>query len=121
MKRLVVAVVVVSCLMRAWAMPTRAELTKAQPLVVELMAPAMETYKTAGAQEKTAAAVKVGDTSSEFAKAAETEAARFLLLKGAVNFYTRGEAYDKAADAVAALQTTVKDVTPAVLAAFDSI
>ena len=116
MKRLVVAVVVVSCLMRAWAMPTRAELTKAQPLVVELMAPAMETYKTAGAQEKTAAAVKVGDTSSEFAKAAETEAARFLLLKGAVNFYTRGEAYDKAADAVAALQTTVKDVTPAVIA-----
>ena len=116
MKRLVVAVVVVSCLVRAWAMPTRAELTKAQPLVVELMAPAMETYKTAGAQEKTAAAVKVGDTSSEFAKAAETEAARFLLLKGAVNFYTRGEAYDKAADAVAALQTTVKDVTPAVIA-----
>lgn len=116
MKRLVVAVVVVSCLVRAWAMPTRAELTKAQSLVVELMAPAMEAYKTAGAQDKASAAVKVGDTSSEFAKAAETEAAKFLLLKGAVTFYTRGEAYDKAADAVAALQTTVKDVTPAVIA-----
>lgn len=116
MKRLVVTVVLVSCLARGWAMPTKAELTKAQPLVVELMAPAMEAYKSATAKDKTAAAVKVGDASSGFAKAAETESARFLLLKGAVNFYTRGEAYDKAADAVATLQATVKDVTPAVIA-----
>lgn len=116
MKRLVVTVVLVSCLARGWAMPTKAELTKAQPLVVELMAPAMEAYKSATAKDKTAAAVKVGDASSEFAKAAETESARFLLLKGAVNFYTRGEAYDKAADAADEIRASIRDIDPAVLA-----
>ena len=46
-------------------------------------------------------AVKVGDASSEFAKAAETESARFLLLKGAVNFYTRyAEALAVSGDAI---------------------
>jgi len=34
--------------------------------------------------------------------------AKFLLLKGAVNFYTRGEQYDKAAETVAVLQREVK-------------
>ena len=79
------------------------------------MAPAMADYKSASAKDKAVAALKVADMSVEFSKAAETEAARFLLLKGAVSFYTRGEAYDKSADAVAGLQTGVKNVTPEVI------
>jgi len=116
MKKLMVAAAVAACAANALAMPTKAELTKAQPLVAELMAPAMAEFKAAAYKEKSAAAVKVGDASSEFAKAAETEAAKFLLLKGAVSFYVRGEQYDKAADTVAALQREVKDVPPAVIA-----
>jgi len=117
MKRLVLTTFASAlCATSALSMPTQAELKKAQPLVAELMAPAVTEFKVAGAKDKTAAAVKVGDTSSQFANSAETEAAKFLLLKGAVNFYTRGEAYDKAADMVAALQTGVKDVPPDVIA-----
>ena len=115
MKRLVMAMVVM-CAANAVAMPTQAELKKAQPLVVELMAPTMAEFKAAGAKDKATAAVKVADTSTGFVCSAETEAAKFLLLKGAVSFYTRGEAYDKAADAVEALKANVKDVTPAVIA-----
>ena len=115
MKRLVM-VAMVLCSAAAQAMPTKDELSKAQSLVVELMAPAMAKFKAASAKDKAAAALKVADTSVEFASAAETEAAKFLLLKGAVSFYTRGEAYDKAADAVTALQSGVKNVTPEVIA-----
>ena len=110
-----VAAVTLGLWANVWAMPTQAELKKAQPLVAELMAPALKEFKAADAKEKAAAAVKVADASAEFAKAAETEAAKFLLLKGAVNFYTRGEEYDKAADAVETLKASVKDVTPAVI------
>ena len=109
-------VAVALCAAGALAMPTKDELTKAQPLVAELMAPVMADFKAAGTKDKAAAAVKVADTSVGFAEAAETEAAKFLLLKGAVNFYTRGEAYDKAADAVADLQAKVKDVPSEVIA-----
>ena len=116
MKRLVAAASAVVVAASALAMPTKAELGKAQSLVAELMAPAMADYKSASAKDKASAALKVADTSVEFADAAETEAAKFLLLKGAVSFYTRGEAYDKAADAVTALQSGVKNVTPEVIA-----
>ena len=116
MKRLVAAASAVVVAASALAMPTKAELGKAQSLVAELMAPAMADYKSASAKDKAAAALKVADTSVEFANAAETEAAKFLLLKGAVSFYTRGEAYDKAADTVTALQSGVKNVTPEVIA-----
>ena len=115
MKRLML-VMTMMCSAGALAMPTRDELKKAQTLVAELMAPAMADFKAAGDKDKAATAVKVADASVEFANAAQTEAVKFLLLKGAVNFYTRGEAYDKAADAVADLQAKVKDVRPEVIA-----
>ena len=96
------------------AMPTRAELSKAQPLVAELMAPALEEFKSAA--DKVAAAVKVGDSSCAFAAEAKTEAAKFLLLKGAVSYYVRGEAYDKAADCIATMQSDIGNLTPDVVA-----
>ena len=114
MKKLMIALAALAATAHALAMPTRAELSKAQPLVNELMAPALAEYKSAA--DKTAAAVKVGDSSCAFAAEAETEAAKFLLLKGAVSYYVRGEAYDKAADCIATMQSDIKNLTPDVVA-----
>lgn len=114
MKKLAILFAVMVATAHLLAMPTRAELSKAQPLVVELMAPTLEEYKSA--TDKTAGAVKVGDNSCAFAAEAETEAVKFLLLKGAVNYYVRGEAYDKAADCIAKMKTDIKDLTPDAIA-----
>lgn len=110
MKRLV-TVGAMACVATALAMPTKDELKKAQPLVTELMAPAMAEFKA-----KTKTAAEVGEVSAKYAAEAETEAAKFLLLKGAMTYYVRAEDYDKAADAVEALKAGVKDVPPSVLA-----
>ena len=109
MKRLV-TVGAMACVATALAMPTKDELKKAQPLVAELMAPAMAEFKA-----KTKTAAEVGEVSEKYAAEAETEAAKFLLLKGAMTYYVRAEDYDKAADAVEALKAGVKDVPPSVL------
>ena len=114
MKKLAILLAIMAATAHLLAMPTRAELSKAQPLVVELMAPTLEEYKSA--TDKTAGAVKVGDNSCAFAAEAETEAVKFLLLKGAVNYYVRGEAYDKAADCIAKMKTDIKDLTPDAIA-----
>ena len=114
MKKLMIVTAALAATAQALAMPTRAELSKAQPLVVELMAPALEEYRTAS--DKVAAAVVVGDRSCAFAAEAETEAAKFILLKGAVTYYVRGEAYDKAADCIAKMQSDISDLTPDAIA-----
>ena len=114
MKRLMIAMAVLAAAAHAFAMPTRAELSNAQPLVNELMAPALEEYKSAA--DKTAAAISVGDRSCAFAAEAETEAAKFLLLKGAVNYYVRGESYDKAADCIATMQSDIASLAPEAVA-----
>ena len=110
MNKLTILAAAAMCTANALAMPTKAELTKAQKLVAELMAPETAEFNAAGKKEKPAAALKVAEASSAFAKAAETEAARFLLYKGAVSYYVRGGEYEKAADALAALQASVKAV-----------
>lgn len=91
----------------ASAMPTKEELAKAQPVVNELMKPLVEDFK---AKEKDAAAV--GDGAVEYANEAASEAAKFLLLKGAVNYFAKGEAYDKVVEALETLQGTVKNIPP---------
>ena len=114
MKKLVIAMAAMAVTVQAIAMPTRAELSNAQPLVNELMAPTLEEFMSA--TDKTAAAVNVGDYACAFAAEAETEAAKLLLLKGAVVFYVRGEAYDKAADSIATMQSAVSNLSPEVVA-----
>lgn len=91
----------------ALAMPTKGEFAKAQPIVNELMNPLVNGYKA----KKTSAA-EVGAKAVEYAREAETEAAKFLLLKGAITYYSRAEEYDKAADAVDELDRAVKDIPP---------
>ena len=103
-------VMMVLCAANALAMPTKEELAKAQSLVVELMADDVAAYKA-----KSKKAEEVGDVSVKYAQEASTEAAKFLLLKGAISYYVRGESYDKAADAVNALREAVPDVPPDVL------
>jgi formylglycine-generating enzyme required for sulfatase activity len=114
MKKLMITVALLAATAQALAMPTRAELSNAQPLVNELMAPDLEGFRSA--TDKTVAAVNVGDRACAFAAEVETEAAKFLLLKGAVSFYVRGEAYDKAADCIATMQSDIGNLSPDVVA-----
>ena len=95
----------------ACAMPTRQEIAETRSLVAELMAPALADYKA-----KTKSAAEVADVSIGFAESAKSEAARYLLLRGAVSFYVRGGEYGKAADTVEKLKADVKDVPPAEIA-----
>lgn len=115
LNKVVIAVIVLGTA-NAFSMPSKIELTEAQPLVNELLSPLMEAFNNAGAEDKLDADVKIGDSAVEFAKSANTEAVRFLLFKGAVGYYACGEAYDKAADALVNLQGSVKDVPAAVIA-----
>lgn len=110
MKKLMIAIAAIAATAQALAMPTREELSKAQPLVNELMAPVLEEFKSTA--DKTSAAVNVGERACAFAAEAETDAAKFLLLKGAVNYYVRGEAYDKAADCIATMQADISNLSP---------
>ena len=100
-----VAAVMLGLVTNAPAMPSKQEINKAQPLVAELMAPAMDDYK---AKKKTAA--EVADAAVAFAAEAKTEAAKFMLYRSSIPYYVRGEAYDKAAEALTLLKSNVKDV-----------
>jgi len=95
----------------ACAMPTKQEITKTRPLVAELMAPTLADYKA-----KTKSAVEVADASVKFAESAKSEAAQYLFLRGAVNYYVQGNAYGKAADVVEQLKSKIKDVPPSDIA-----
>lgn len=92
------------------AMPTQAELDKVQPLVNELMGPLVKDYKA-----KKKLAVEVGDSAVELVAEAESDAAKFVLLKGAVFYYTRAKAYDKAADAIESIMELAPDIPPKAL------
>ena len=104
MKRLVMTGLVLAAAV-SLAMPTKQDFKVAEPIVAELMASAVADYRS---KKKTAA--EVGEISVQFAQKAETEAAKFLLYRGAVNFLTRGEEYDKAVDAALALQAAIPDL-----------
>lgn len=93
----------------ATAMPPKSELKTAQALVTELMETKMAEFKA-----KKISAEQIADASMEYVKEAETEAVKFLLIKGAIGFYLRGEKYDKAADAFTELKQAVKDIPPSV-------
>ena len=110
MKRLV-AVGMMACAVTSLAMPTKVELTKAQPIVNELMKPLVDDFKA-----KRKSAKEVAQSAESFAKEAETEAAKLLLLRGAISYYSRSADYEKAADAVALLQSEVKDIPPETVA-----
>ena len=92
------------------AMPTKEELAKAQNIVNELM---QEHFAANKKGKETSEAV--GDAAMELAKDAQGDAAKFVLLKGAVMYYGRGRAYEKAADAVEAIMAQIDNVPPTAL------
>lgn len=76
----------------AWAMPTDEEIRRVQPLIAELMSVHENEYK---ANRKTAK--EVGDAALGFVNDAKGEAAKYVLLKGAILYYSLAREFDKAA------------------------
>ena len=109
MKRLIVSIAATLALAAA-AMPTNDEVKRAVPTVKELMNPLVAEFKA-----KRKSPVEVGDTAMAYAKEADTEAAKFLLLKGAVWYFAQAKDDAKAVAAIAALAEHVKDLPPEVL------
>ena len=87
------------------AMPKPTEIEKAQPLVVELMAEDVAAFRKG---KKTAS--DVGESALAYAKKADSEASKYVLYEGAMQFFVRGKEYDRAADAIEALRGAVKDI-----------
>ena len=111
MKMLQFAAIAMFAFCCAHAMPTTQEITATRPLVSELMAPVMAEYKA-----KTKTATEVANTAIGFAGSAKSEAACYLFLRGAVNFYVKGGEFGKAADAVETLKEKVPGIPPADIA-----
>ena len=109
MKRLLLSITAMLAI-AAVAMPTREEQKAAAPIVGELMNPLVADFR---AKKKTA--VEVGDSATAYAKEANTEAAKFLLLKGAIWYYAQAKEDAKAVAAIAALGEQVKSLPPEVM------
>ena len=91
----------------AWAMPTKDEIRRVEPLMNELMSAYVKGYT---ANRKSAN--EVGDAAFHFVKDAQTEAAKYVLLKGAIHYYSLARNFDRAADALEALCAQISDVPP---------
>ena len=90
-----------------WAMPTKDEIRRVEPLMNELMSAYVKGYT---ANRKSAN--EVGDAAFHFVKDAQTEAAKYVLLKGAIHYYSLARNFDKVADALEALCAQISDVSP---------
>ena len=90
-----------ACAAFAWPLPD--EVVKAKPIVEELMS-----------SRASLPPGEAADAATELAAAAKTEAARFLLLRRAVELYAKANDDDKTAAAFKKLVMDVKDVPPAV-------
>ena len=99
----------------ACAMPSEREITRVQPMVLELMAPHENDFDA-----KKETAKEVGDAAVGLAKKAEGEAAKYILLKGAIHYYARAKEYDLAADALESIRAAVKDFPDAEVSAIAS-
>lgn len=95
----------------AAAMPTKDELKAVEPVVADLMKPEQKALK-AGEKTKSdvaAAALKLVD-------AADSEAAKLLLAKGAYNLYVRDGDFEKAIETLQTMREKVADLEPKYLA-----
>ncbi|MBP5226872.1 MAG: hypothetical protein J6336_05755, partial [Kiritimatiellae bacterium] len=87
------------------AMPTAREIQAAQPVVADAMKGTM-----AAVSAKTKTPSEAAEISVKFVESAESEAAKYLLLRGAALLYARGGDDDRAVETVATLRETVADV-----------
>ena len=99
--------ILVACALAAQfvcAMPSEREIWRVQPMVLELMSPHEKNFDA-----KKETAKEVGDAAVGLAEKAEGEAAKYILLKGAVHNYALAKEYDLAADALEAIRAAVKE------------
>lgn len=89
----------------AFAMPDSAQVKRVQPIVSELMASHVKDFN-AGLKS----AKEVGEVAEALASEAEGEAAKYVLLKGALHYYTLANEYDLAAKSIETLRTSVRDI-----------
>ena len=111
MKKLEFAVAASLVVCTVVAMPNRQEIAKARPLVAELMTPVVAAYKA-----KTKTVIEVADAAKGFSGTAKSEAAKYLLLKGAASYYIKGHDFDKAISIIEDIKANVKDVPPSEIA-----
>jgi len=86
------------------AMPTTEELTKADPLIQELMKDDLNALRGGKKTRE-----QVGDAAAALAKEAQSPAEKYLLFTGAFDQYMRGGSYDKANAALDALRAAIPD------------
>ena len=106
MKKLIFCLAAIS-VVAVSAMPTKKEVTAAREVVAELMSDVVADQK---AGKLTAA--QVAEKALELAVRAETEAAKLLLIQGAVMGFARGGEPARAAEAMQRMKREIKDITP---------
>ena len=93
-----------------FAMPSKAELDAAQPIVGKLMADDVAALEVGRIAPRA-----VAEKAIVYAQAATTDAEKYLLLQGAFYCYTNAREYDQATETVERLCAAIPDITPAVL------
>jgi len=86
------------------AMPTEQELSRAEPLIQELMKDDLSALRSGKKTRE-----QVGDAAAALAKEAQSPSEKYLLLTAAFDHYMRGGLYDKAGSSLAALRTAIPD------------
>ena len=86
------------------AMPTEQELSKAGPLIQELMRDNLVAVRNGKKTRE-----QVGDTAAALAREAQSPAEKYLLLTTAFDHYMRGGSYDKANSSLVNLRTAIPD------------
>ena len=110
MKRLVATVVAVGAAVAAVAMPTKAELQKAQAMVSDVTAADVAALKT-----KSKKPAEVAAKHMELAGEAGNEAEKYVLLQGAFKLYAKAGDYEGAANALAKMNREISDMNPEVI------
>lgn len=110
MKRLVAMVVAAGAALAAVAMPTKAELQKAQAMVNDVTAADVAALK---AKSKTSA--EVAAKHLELAGQAGNEAEKYLLLQGAFKLYAKAGDYESAANALGTMNREISNMNPEVI------
>ena len=85
-------------------MPTQEELSKAGPLIQELMRDDLAAMRNGKKTRE-----QVGDAAVALAKEAQSPAEKYLLLTTAFDHYMRGGSYDKANSSLVNLRTVIPD------------
>ena len=110
MKRLVMTVVAAGAALTAAAMPTKAELRKAQEMVSDVTEADVKALKS-GAKKPAEVAAK----HMELAAQAGSEAEKYLLLQGAFKLYAKAGDYEGAANALGTMNREIADMNPEVI------